>query len=243
MIESLNNDKIKELSKLNNKKYRKIHNKFLAPGKHLVEEAIKNNLVEEIFILNGETNNYNHQVTYVSPNVMKKLTQLDTPPKEAALCKIPSKNQIKGNIIILDDIKDPGNLGTIIRSAVAFNYQTLILSKECVDIYNPKVIRATEGMIFNINIIIEDLNIIIEKLKQENYKIYATDVAEGKKPTPCESKHAIIIGSEATGVKEKIKNKSDYKIKLPMNNLCESLNAGVSASILMYVIGGEQWKI
>lgn len=240
MIESVNNDKVKELTKLNDKKYRKINNEFLAPGKHLVEEAIKKGIVKEIYLLMGEENNYNYPVTYVSINVMKKITDLNTPPKEVALCKIINNDNIEGNIIILDDIKDPGNLGTIIRSAVAFNYKTIVLSKECVDIYNPKVIRATEGMIFNINIIIEDIPKVIDKLKQKEYKIYVTDVETGQEPIYCKDNHALIIGSEANGVKDNIKNMTKYKVKIPMNNLCESLNAGVSASILMYVIGGAK---
>lgn len=238
MLESVNNDKVKELSKLNDKKYRKINKMFLAPGKHLVEEALKKGIVKEIYLLEGEENIYDFNVTYVSSNVMKKITDLTTPPKEVAVCNFIDNDNIDGNVIILDDIKDPGNLGTIIRSAVAFNYDTIILSNECVDIYNSKVIRASEGMIFNINIVIGDLDYYINKLKNMGYIIYATDVVKGVNPKESIDKHVIIIGSEANGVKEKIKDLADYKVKLPMNNKCESLNAGVSASILMYVIGG-----
>lgn len=238
MLESVNNDKVKELSKLNDKKYRKINKMFLAPGKHLVEEALKKGIVKEIYLLEGEENIYDFNVTYVSSNVMKKITDLTTPPKEVAVCNFIDNDNIDGNVIILDDIKDPGNLGTIIRSAVAFNYDTIILSKKCVDIYNSKVIRASEGMIFNINIVIGDLDYYINKLKNMGYIIYATDVVKGVNPKESIDKHVIIIGSEANGVKEKIKDLADYKVKLPMNNKCESLNAGVSASILMYVIGG-----
>lgn len=240
MIESVNNDRVKELSKLNDKKYRKINNEFLAPGRHLVEEAIKKNIVKEIFLLDGEENNYDVKVTYVSMNVMKKITDLNTPPREVALCKILNNDVIVGNTIILDDIRDPGNLGTIIRSAVAFNYETVVLSKECVDVYNPKVVRATEGMLFNINIVIDDIESVINRLKDNDYVIYSTDVVSGSKPAYSNLKHAIVIGSEASGVKDYIKDISDYRVRLPMNNACESLNAGVSASILMYVIGGAE---
>lgn len=240
MIESVNNERIKEITKLHDKKYRKLNNKFLAVGKHLVEEAIKKDIVLELFLLDGTPNNYNMDATYVSENVMKKLADQTSAPKEVCVCKIVKCNEVIGNVIMLDDIKDPGNLGTIIRSAVAFNYETIILSKECVDIYNQKVIRSSEGMLFNINIIIDDLEKYIYILKDKDYKIYSTDVVTGISPKKEENKHVLIIGSEANGVKESIKLLSDQNLKLAMNPLCESLNAGVSASILMYELGGER---
>lgn len=239
MIESVNNERVKEITKLNDKKYRLEYGLFLAPGKHLVEEAIKKNIVKEIFLLEGTINTYDIKTTYVSYNVMKKISNLDNPPKEIAVCKIINNDNIEGNVVILDDIKDPGNLGTIIRSAVAFNYQTIILSKTCVDIYNPKVVRATEGMLFNVNIIIDDLDKYIDILHKDNYVIYATDVENGTTPVKEENKHAIIIGSEAKGISLNIKEKADKSLYIKMNDLCESLNAGVSASILMYELGGK----
>lgn len=240
MIESVNNERVKEIAKLHDKKYRKINNKFLAVGKHLVEEALKKNLVLELFLLEGTPNTYGFDATYVSEKVMKKLSEQTSSPKELAVCKIENNNEIVGNVVMLDNIKDPGNLGTIIRSAVAFNYQTIILSKECVDVYNGKVIRSSEGMLFNINIIIDDIEKYIYILKNNGYKIYSTDVVTGVSPQKENNKHAIIIGSEASGVKDSVKALADQNLKLPMNPLCESLNAGVSASILMYELGGKR---
>lgn len=240
MIESVNNERVKEIAKLHDKKYRKINNKFLAVGKHLVEEALKKNLVIELFLLEGTTNIYGFDATYVSEKVMKKLSEQTSSPKELAVCKIENNNEIIGNVVMLDNIKDPGNLGTIIRSAVAFNYQTIILSKECVDVYNGKVIRSSEGMLFNINIIIDDIEKYIYILKNNGYKIYSTDVVTGVSPQKENNKHAIIIGSEASGVKDSVKALADQNLKLAMNPLCESLNAGVSASILMYELGGKR---
>lgn len=240
MIESVNNERVKEIAKLHDKKYRKINNKFLAVGKHLVEEALKKNLVLELFLLEGTPNTYGFDATYVSEKVMKKLSEQTSSPKELAVCKIENNNEIVGNVVILDNIKDPGNLGTIIRSAVAFNYQTIILSKECVDVYNGKVIRSSEGMLFNINIIIDDIEKYIYILKNNGYKIYSTDVVTGVSPQKENNKHAIIIGSEASGVKDSVKALADQNLTLAMNPLCESLNAGVSASILMYELGGKR---
>jgi TrmH family RNA methyltransferase len=119
-----------------------------------------------------------------------------------AICKKIPPKPISGNVIILDDISNPGNLGTIIRSAVAFNYPNIIISKNTVDPYNEKVIRSTEGMIFKVNLIIADLTDEIVKLKKDNYKIFGTDVNGGSNPCYEPSKHALIIGSEATGMNQ-----------------------------------------
>ena len=165
MIESLNNEKIKYYTKLNDKKYRKSEKLFIAAGEHLVTEALKKNIVKEILLLNGEENVYG-DVTYVTSDILKKVSDLTNYPKVLAICYIKDDLKIEGNVVALDNIKDPGNLGTIIRSAVAFNYDTILLSEECVDVYNSKVVRATEGMLFNVNIVTCDLFSTLLKLKE-----------------------------------------------------------------------------
>lgn len=232
-IESLNNEKIKNYAKLQMKKYREEENLFIASGEHLVEEAKTLNLVKEIFLLDGEDNIYG-DVTYLTEPVMKKLSGLESAPKVLAIVKKNLSSDIDGNVIILDNLRDPGNIGTIIRSAVAFNYKTIILSENCADVYNIKTVRATEGMLFKVNIISEDLKRIIPKLKEDGYKIVGTDVQDGTRPYKLGIKHALIIGSEAKGMSENIKSLCDEFFYIPMNEMCESLNAGVSASILMY---------
>ncbi|MDD4705869.1 MAG: RNA methyltransferase [Bacilli bacterium] len=234
MIESIHNSKIKLLIKLKDKKYIESHSLFIVEGKHLVDEAIKNNYIKEIYLLDKEENMYG-EVIYVSEKVLKKITNLTNPPKVIGLCYALKEKEIKGNVLLLDDIKDPGNLGTIIRSAVAFNYDTIIISKESVSLYNPKVVRATEGMLFNINIIINDIIPYLEKLKKANYLIYGTDVKGGVLPNfESKAKHALIIGSEAKGINKNIIKLCDKKLYIKMNAKCESLNASISASILMY---------
>lgn len=236
MIESLNNEKIKYYTKLNDKKYRKSEKLFIAAGEHLVTEALKKNIVKEILLLNGEENVYG-DVTYVTSDILKKVSDLTNYPKVLAICYIKDDLKIKGNVVALDNIKDPGNLGTIIRSAVAFNYDTILLSEECVDVYNSKVVRATEGMLFNVNIVTCDLFSTLLKLKESGYKIYGTDVVNGESPAYESNKHVLIIGSEARGMSNSIREICDKNLYIKMNDKCESLNAGVSASILMYELG------
>lgn len=233
---SIENEHIKEIKKLNNKKYRDLNGKFIIEGKHLVEEAIKNNLVEEILLLEGNNEKYDVKTNYVNEKVMKYITELDNPFKIIGICH-KKNDKIQGNhILILDDIQDPGNLGTIIRSAVAFNIDTIILSKTGVDLYNSKVLRSTQGMIFNINIVVSDIKEEILKLKSDNYKILTTNVEGGKlvKSIEKKQKFAIIIGNEGKGVSKEIKELSDEYIYIEMNKKCESLNAAVATSIILY---------
>lgn len=233
IIESLNNEKIKYYTKLQNKKYREEAGLYIAPGEHLVREAIALNLTKEVFLLEGEENTYGN-VTYVKETVMKKLSGLESAPKVLAVVRKNVSNEITGNVVILDDLRDPGNIGTIIRSAVAFNYETVIISPNSADVYNIKTIRATEGMLYKVNIVIKELNEVITELKNNDYKIIGTDVQKGTHPYKIVGKHALIIGSEAKGMSNNVKDLCDEFFYIPMNKKCESLNAGVSASILMY---------
>ena len=152
------------------------------------------------------------------------------------ICKKIEEKEIGKKLVILDGVQDPGNLGTIIRSSVAFNIDTIILSKTCVDLYNSKVLRATQGMIFNINIIERDLEEIIPKLKENNYKVYGTKVNGGKSLKDIEKtdKFAIIMGNEGNGVKPEILDMCSDYIYIDMNKSCESLNVGVATSIILY---------
>lgn len=241
MITSVNNEKIKYYTKLNDKKYRKSEKLFIAPGVHLVEEAIKKGIVKEILLLEGEENIYG-EVTYTTKEVMKKVSDLTNYPKVLAICHIKENNEINGNVIVLDDINDPGNLGTIIRSAVAFNYETIIMSENTVDVYNLKTIRSSEGMIFNINIIIGDLEDKLKELRDNNYIIYGTNVNGGKTLAKENNKHAIIIGNEARGMNKNYLKYCDNLVHIKMNEMCESLNAGVSASIIMYELSKDIYE-
>ena len=233
---SIENEHIKEIKKLNQKKYRDLNNKFIVEGEHVVNEAIKANIVEEILLLEGNEITYKGKVSFVTIKVLKYITELENPSKVIAVCK-KINNVIKGNhILALDNIQDPGNLGTIIRSAVAFNIDTIILSKNTVDLYNSKVLRSTQGMIFNINIVVSDLEKEIKELKNKNYKILTTKVDGGNliKNIEKKEKFVIIIGNEGNGVSEQLQQLSDEYIYIKMNEKCESLNAAIATSIILY---------
>ena len=172
---------------------------------------------------------------------MKKLSDNPSIPKIMAVVN-KKESAISGNkILLLDRLQDPGNLGTIIRSAVAFNFDTIILSNDTVDLYNSKVLRSTQGMLFNINILRQDLTNVINELKNNNYTIYGTKVDNGNdvKEINKINKFALIIGNEGTGISDNILKQCDKYLYIKMNNNCESLNAGVAASILMYEMGNK----
>lgn len=244
-ITSLNNELIKELTKLNSKKYRDLTNTFLIETEHLVNEAIKNNLVKLVIILKDYDFKTNIKKIIVTKEIMKKLSDSVSCPKVMAVAIKKNDNKIGNKVLILDKLQDPGNLGTIIRSAVAFNFDTIILSEDTVDLYNPKVIRATQGMLFNINIMRNCIKDEIRKLKENNYLILGTKVTDGVdvKKYEINKKFALIIGNEGQGISEDILKLCEDYLYINMNRKCESLNAGVAASILMYELGGKEWNI
>lgn len=234
---SIENDKIKEIKKLQLKKYRDLTNTFIVEGDHLVEEAYEAGLLSTIIIGEDVTlsNKYSNIPTMIcNHKVMRFLSELDTPNKVLGICQ-KKKGVIKGNkILALDNIQDPGNLGTIIRSSVAFNVDTIILSEGTVDLYNSKVIRASQGMIFNTNIVIGNLKDYLSNL--DNYKIYGTRVDGGKelKLIPKEDKQIIIMGNEGKGVSKEILDMCDEYLYINMSDKCESLNVAVATSIILY---------
>lgn len=236
-IESVNNSKVKAWAKLKEKKEREEQGKFLIEGDHLMNEAMRKGKILEV-ISTDETFEIPGIPFYlVTDSIMKKLSRQVNGTNVIAVCQKLEEKEIAGNVCLLDQIQDPGNLGTIIRSAVAFNIDTIILSKDSVDLYNDKVIRSSEGMLFDINIIRTDLKDEIDKLKTNSYKIYGTDVLKGTnlKKIKFSEKTAIIIGNEGKGMKEELKSMCDELIHIEIN--CESLNASVAASICFYEVG------
>lgn len=238
VIVSQDNKKIKNLSKLLIKKYRDSEGMFLVNGQHLVEEAYKKGILVEVIKTEDCELDFDVATTYVSYDVLKKLTNVETPQRIVGLCKKIEEKEYGNKILLLDDIQDPGNLGTIIRSSVAFSVDTIVLSNNSVDLYNDKVIRSSEGMLFHINVIRRDIIELIKELKYNGYKIYGTKVDGGNniKNIKVNDKYALIMGNEGNGVKKEILDMCDEYLYIPMNSKCESLNVGVATSIILYEI-------
>lgn len=242
-ISSINNDIVREKVKLKVKKYRDITNAYLIEGEHLVSEAINSGVIESVFILKDysydiPSNIVKYEVSY---EILKRLSDNVSTPKIIGVCKKQESDKIGNRVLLLDRLQDPGNLGTIIRSAVAFNFDTIILSEESVDLYNSKVIRSTQGMMFKINIIRRNIVEVIDKLKKDNYLILGTDVINGVEVSSVniKDKYALVIGNEGQGISDEVKDLCDKMLYINMNSNCESLNASVAASILMYELGGK----
>ena len=235
MIDSVNNEKIKYFKKLRDKKYILEEKKYIVESEHLVEEAYKSGLLLEVITSKSDTN-YDVKTTLVSEKVLKSISLLPSAPNIMGVVKYKEGNEIVGNkIVLLDNVQDPGNVGTIIRSALAFNVDTVILSNDSVNLFNDKMIRSSEGTIFKINVIKMDLRNAIEKIHSLGIKVYYADMNGTIDLDNVKiNDYALVLGSEGKGISDYIKELSDESINIPMNNLCESLNVSVTGGIIMY---------
>ncbi|MDD4066461.1 MAG: RNA methyltransferase [Clostridia bacterium] len=252
IISSSSNDKIKEIKKLNDKKYRIELKQYIIEGVKILEEAILSNqkivsivicddMLKSISIDTGVIDSYISKnediVIYVTDNVFESISDTKNPQGILSILEInKEEKQLTDSIIFLDNIQDPGNVGTIIRSALAFNFKTVVLNKGCADIYNSKVLRATMGNIFSINIILlEDNGYDWLMDKKKDYTIYASTLINAKSiyDTKYAIKRILIIGNEANGISDEVLACSNESIVIPMNESVESLNVSNAASIIM----------
>lgn len=240
LITSLDNERVKKYRKLREKKYRDRLNLFLVEGWHLVLEAYRAGLVEEVILTEEVTCELDVPKIYVTQEIIKKITELDTPVPILALChKVENDPQKIGQrILMLDGIQDPGNLGTILRSAKAFHVDTVILGTKTVDLYNAKVLRSTQGMLFHLHVIEGNLVELIPKIKKQGIPIYGTKVESGedvrKLETSAKTQYALVMGNEGNGVTEEVLSLCDHYLYIQMDSEVESLNVAVATSILLY---------
>lgn len=258
MISSVNNTQIKHIGKLlNSAKYRREKQTFVIEGQKMFLEAREHNLISKVYISETYAKTYakttactlglQEDIEYeiVADSVLKIVSDTITPQGILAIVKMPEweLEQIfkkdDCSILFLENLRDPGNLGTIIRTAEGAGVSGIVLSKESVDLYNPKVVRSTMGSIFRKPIIyVENLISCILEAKKHNIKIYATDL-QGIHEYDQEvynPKSGIIIGNEANGITGGIRNVADTLVKIPMCGKVESLNAGIAAGLMMYEI-------
>lgn len=230
VIKSSKNNLIKMINKLKKKKFRNEKNLFLIETRKMIDEAIKSNRNIE-YIIQKESNElvYDNSI-FIEDKLFNEISNLVTPDGYMAIVSKYNEDKLSENILILDNIQDPGNMGTLIRSAEAFGYNTII-SINSVDYYNEKVLRSTMGSIFRLNLIETNYEFINTL---NGYKIYIADMnGEDFREIESSQKKAIVIGNEGNGISEEIKKIPHKLVKIPMQGKVESLNAAVSGSILM----------
>ncbi len=246
IITSTKNEFVKYARSLSNKKGRKENEAFLAEGKKCVDELIfhmPHNL-QSVILTEGKfediadfAKSSGKKVYYVTDNVLNSICDCKTPQGVAAIASIPSSANIpdSGFILALDDVQDPQNVGTMIRTADAAGCACVVMSDGCADCYSPKAVRASMGSIFHIPVIKTDLLNFLKSLAS-NYKIVSADI-NGQTDYKFDFNFTcLIIGNESRGISQQIKDISDTKIKIPMYGKAESLNAAVAAGILLYKI-------
>jgi TrmH family RNA methyltransferase len=231
IITSMNNQLIKDTVKLHQKKYRDQTSQFLAEGYHLYQEASTVENIVRVF-----TTDYGiigNNVIYVNDLVLAKLTQTKNPQPVLTVCEKINKTELSDKILILEKIQDPGNLGTLMRSALAFGFNTIVLDNT-VDVYNDKVLRSTQGAIFKLSIIHQNTLDFINA--NSEYKYYGTEL-DGQPLSTIEkaSKIAVILGNEGQGLSELVLNQTTANLTIKMQET-ESLNVGVAGSIIMHHI-------
>jgi len=252
VITSKDNETIKKIRKLKEKKFRDQDAKYIIEGVKLIREAITEKAVIDTIVVcdncvkTGEIDpkvlyeiaKYN--CVYVDEKVFNNITNVQNP--QGLLAVVEKKNSdkdIKYNedvIVVLDDIQDPGNLGTILRTIDSVGLSQVIVSKKSGDVFNPKVVRSTMGAIFRVNIIeSEDLVSTLKEIKKHKYEVVATSLQTEESIYDMNYKRkVIVIGNEANGVSKEILEISDKKIKIPMLGKAESLNAAVATGVILY---------
>ena len=251
-ITSKENKIIKHIIKLKEKKYRKEYNEYIIEGAKIVQEAIQEkSKIKQIIISENAINTdliQNHlkeelqKIDYIQvpSKIFKLISEVEKPQGILAIIeKEKQEENIDVNqdiILALDDLQDPGNLGTIIRTADSVGLKQILISKGTTEAYNPKVIRSTMGAIFRVKIIeCENLKETLKRLQKNNFKIMVTDLNTDKSIYDIKlQKKVIIIGNEANGVSEEIKNIADTRAIIPMFGKTESLNASVATAVILY---------
>ena len=251
-ITSKENKIIKHIIKLKEKKYRKEYNEYIIEGAKIVQEAIQEKAkIKQIIISENAINTdlmQNHlkeelqKIDYIQvpSKIFKLISEVEKPQGILAIIeKEKQEENIDVNqdiILALDDLQDPGNLGTIIRTADSVGLKQILISKGTTEAYNPKVIRSTMGAIFRVKIIeCENLKETLKKLQKNNFKIMVTDLNTDKSIYDIKlQKKVIIIGNEANGVSEEIKNIADTRAIIPMFGKTESLNASIATGVILY---------
>ena len=236
-ITSVNNDLVKETAKLLQRKYRKEN--FLIEGIKCIEEAIEYGLeIEHLFVLEGsaEFSDFENRIE-TTEAILSKISSTDSAPKAVAVAKKPAKKWSDNykKVILLEDIKDAGNLGTILRTACAFNIDAIVLYGDTVDLYNPKCVRSSVGNLWKIPVFeMNDLSIFndyerIATLPKSDNTIWLKDYIP-------QEKVLVMFGTESSGLSQKLKDFATKNVTIEMSDKVESLNLSISAGVILYKI-------
>ena len=252
VISSKDNELIKHIKKLKDKKYRDECNEYIIEGVKLIEEAVNENAkIKKIIICESTTKTYEiptsitleiakYECIYVTEKIFNSITQVTNPQGIMAIIeKTSQENEIDFSqdiIVMLDNVQDPGNLGTILRTIDSVGLNQVIVSKETVDGYNSKVVRSTMGAIFRVKIIeVDSLPETIKMIRKHHFKLLVTSLQTENSIFDIDyNKKIIVIGNESNGVSKEIQDMADEKAKIPMLGKTESLNASVATGVVLY---------
>ena len=252
VISSKDNELIKHIKKLKDKKYRDENNEYIIEGVKLIEEAVQEKVkIKKVIICDDTTRTYEiptnvmleiakYECVYVTDKIFSSITQVTNPQGIMAIIEKTTENQqvdySEDIIVALDNVQDPGNLGTIFRTVDSIGLKQIIVTKDTVDAFNSKVVRSTMGAIFRVKIIeTPDLVQSIKEMRKHHFKLMVTSLQTDNSIYDIEfNKKIIVIGNESNGVSKEIQDMADEKAKVPMLGKTESLNASVAAGIVMY---------
>ncbi len=237
VISSKDNKIVKSAACLKEVKYRKTSKTFLLEGRKALDVALEQGLVLKVFTVKELDIPFNIEQFIVPIDIIKKISPSVNPEGIISVVKYPTfEDKEYSKCLYLDAIQDPGNMGTIIRSAVSFNFDCIYLSSDSVDIYNEKVIAASKGAVLKIPCITAKFNDIVGK-KDAIVSSLDND-SKDIKDLKIKENFVLVLGNEAHGVRKEIASNCTIKVKIPMNNF-ESLNVAVAAGILMYKLANN----
>lgn len=239
-ITSLKNPKVAAWKALKDRKGRRESGCFLVEGRKMVEEALASAFdVETVLVQEGMElpDGLTMPVYELPAHVLAAVCDTKTPQGIAAVVRMKEQSALGKHIVVLDGVQDPGNVGTIIRTADAAGLDGVLLSTQCADVFSPKVLRATMGSIFRMNLrTTDDLPGALTKLREKGYSILSSqlDGTPFYEREKVAEQFALIIGNEGNGVSEQVQQTATHRVRLPMRGGAESLNAAIAAAIMMY---------
>lgn len=236
-IKSKQNQKIKDCLKLQQQSEKNKQKLFLIEGLHLLEMAIEaNNLVAVFSLKPLDIVPLDIDQYIVTKDIMKKISLEKTPQGIVAICRMmETKEILSDKVLFLDQVRDPGNIGTLLRTALAFGYQDVIFAHDCCSPYHEKAIQSSQGAIFKLRL--HEKPVSIATFKKQKYQILATEIKGSRKIETfhANKKHVLILGNEAHGVSNEVLSQADYRLRIDIKDI-ESLNVGVAGGITMYAL-------